>query len=483
MPKIKDSPTHVGNGEVTTMLAPDSYDESPVRTLARVREAMSLSTFRAQADEMFDALGLAPEAVADIASPWQMFAQAIKEQLQGAANWKGIQLLGVPKDADWNDPKYGNYRAWRVLADSLPSYGSEYKPTQISIADSYYAFITNIDIPLPNENDRKEAEKARVDYMDAVTQLSTAYQKLGSNWDSFDQTQQSLPPQRRLTFDQWFAQIGGIPIATAQDKADLAAQKYSSWLTKAFGGFASIANLIPNFTNPAFQLSAESPDGLRLSYHTYNISPDLGYWIEDSKKLVAQGAPPVMTFQLDKNSSELHAEDVHVSGGVSYSFGFFSFGANASYGRSSIDTRSDAFHMKVSVRNMEVFTITPSQWFDGTAVKIFQNGPWIKGGIFDRRLAELWGPNGILGLMPSQVLVVYRPKIEVSMSHQEFSQVQTSFQSSGGLSIGPFGFGASYSRSTNDVHFDASSNTITLEDSSDTPQIMAVISSVLPNFD
>jgi hypothetical protein len=60
-------------------------------------------------------------------------------------------------------------------------------------------------------------------------------------------------------------------------------------------------------------------------------------------------------------------------------------------------------------------------------------------------------------------------------------QLNPAVQAGGGFSIGPFGFGGSYQRTTIDVKFDDSNNTITATDLSETPQIMGVMSNVLPN--
>ena len=49
--------------------------------------------------------------------------------------------------------------------------------------------------------------------------------------------------------------------------------------------------------------------------------------------------------------------------------------------------------------------------------------------------------------------------------------------------IGPFGFGGSYNRSSSDVKFDDASRSFTAQDTTEVPQVVAIICSVLPNFE
>jgi hypothetical protein len=83
--------------------------------------------------------------------------------------------------------------------------------------------------------------------------------------------------------------------------------------------------------------------------------------------------------------------------------------------------------------------------------------------------------------MPTQIAVAYKPKVVVTLSKHDYDSVHTSFNAGGGFSIGPFWFGGSYHKDINDVKWDDSSNTITAEDNSESPQIVAIVSNRLPD--
>jgi hypothetical protein len=218
---------------------------------------------------------------------------------------------------------------------------------------------------------------------------------------------------------------------------------------------------------------------LTLAFRTYYFSTDLKAWIDASKQL-----PPTCTklaIAYDHTTHHDHSEDERWSGGASYNFGFFSFGANASSGRQTVSIDDQNFGMTFCARNLNVFTVQPGAWFNGTAVKAFGNGPWIPDGPVAKGLIKLWGPDGVFNLMPTQVVVAYKPKVVVTLSASNYASVHTSFNAGGGFSIGPFGFGAAYHKETSDVTWDDMHHTITAIDNSDSPQIVAFVNNRLPD--
>jgi hypothetical protein len=430
--------------------------------------------------QVVKALKLTPKEITDLKSPWEMFAAAMVSQIAGAADWKGIQIVTLPADASWNDKKYGDYRAWRVIGDSSPTWGPSYRATAGTVSAGYNVFLSNLNITPPDPVLGRKADAARKTYNNALDELNGAMQKVGDDWGTFDARQASLPPDRRISFDDWFAQFDGARISALQDKVAAAAQNYSSLATQAGGGYGFAANLLIDYNNPAFQAFATSPDGKKASYRTYNISPDLSDFIANAKSL-SPSDPPRLSFAITNASSHQHIEDTAWAGSASYGFGFFSFGASASGGSHSVDTNSSDFKMEFSAKDFTVFNVTPGNWFNGTALKALQNGPFLPNGPVASGLIPLWGPKGVLNLMVNQIVVAYRPKVVGRMSQSDYSEVKTRFQAGGGFSVGPFGFGASYSRNTSDVRFDDASRTFTAEDTSDVPQVVAVICSVLPD--
>lgn len=480
-----DRVTSESEGLATQTSSPQNLREVKLLQdeLQRYRASAGISSLAAERQSEVRVLGLTARELTDLATPWEMFSLQLTQQLQGLGQFKGLQLVSAPMSANWNDPRYGNFRAWRLLADTMPAWGPTYSPTGMQFTSGYYAFITNLDIPLPDPQDRAQAERARKTYMDAVDELNQTTMNLGDHWKMFNDRQSSLPQSRQLSFDEWYKRFDGQKIGSLNNKVNLAAQSYTSWLIKAYRGYAFVSDILTNYNHPAFQLSAESPDGLVNFYRTYNISPDLGAWIETSKRLVADGAPPKLSFSLTKDSGSRHTETTVWGGSASWFGGFFGFGASAGGSRTTVDVTNQHFRMDFSARNLDLFTVTPGQWFNGTAVKALKNGPFYPDGPVARGTLKLFNADGTFNLEPSQLCVAYRPRVTCSVTQDEFHQIKANFYASGGFSIGPFGFGASYNTSMDDVHFDDSSNTITAENASDVPQILAVVSKVLPDFE
>ena len=225
-------------------------------------------------------------------------------------------------------------------------------------------------------------------------------------------------------------------IASREDAVRLAFQAYSYWVRKASGGYEALADAIEAFNNDGFQSETTTPSKAKVKLRRFEITPSLDTFINDSKNLPAD-APPAWSFTLNKSSFRYSFEETRWKGGAIYLGGFFGY-AGASGGRTSIDTSSDSFSLEFSARNIQIFTITPGEWFTGSIVSAFKNGPWIPEGPVATGRVKLWGTDGILNLLSTQVVVVYQPKIKVTLSQSEYESVQTNFQASGGFSIGPF---------------------------------------------
>ncbi len=409
---------------------------------------------------------------------WQMFTTRLLEKINGGAAMQGLQVVTVPYEARWNEQKYGNYYAWRVLADEIPKWQPSYSTTQRLITDEYGLFIQSIELPLADPSKRAEAEAARLKWLAAADTLQTAWKEMPGHWTTYNDNQKALPPNRQMSFDSWFAAFDGKKIGSLRNNVDAAGQKYASYMAKAYKGYQLAAAMITSYDNPAYQLQAESPDGLNLYYRTYNITPDLGQWVTESKELATKGANPAITFDFVRNTGMTHSEFESAGGSVSYG-GFL--GANGGHTRQTVDTNRQGFLMHFEAVSFAQFTITPSPWFSGTLVTLFQKGPFVSGSVVGDG-SRLFGPDGSFSLMPKTVYVVFRPKVKASLTSNEYHFLKEAWSGGGSISIGPFSFGASYNRTVEHVTWDDTANTVTAESSSDIPQVIATLSNVLPAF-
>jgi hypothetical protein len=440
----------------------------------------SLREFEQIKETEYSLLDLTTLNLSNDNAAWEMFLGAFRDRIGGESDAPGVQLLTIPQNADWNNETTGDYIAWRVLGDSIPSWGNIYKPTPAQITQGYQTFISNLFIPLPNEEDTKKADKAREEYLDAVDDLGITLSDIGIKWVAFDEAQQSLPENRRVSFDTWYARTYARKVAAREDKVRLANQKYAYWFREAAQGYEVVSDALEAFNNDAFQLEATLPSGIKQKLRTFEITPSLDDFVSESGA-ITDGGNPAFSFSLDKSSYRYRYEQTRWGGRASYLGGFLG-SARAGGQRTSIDVSQSSFKLDFSCRNIQIFTITPGPWFSGTVIKGFKDGPWIEGGPVANGTVKLWGADGILSLLSTQIVVVYKPKFTISLSESEYSYVKTEVSASGGFSIGPFGFGASYGRTTEDISLDEATQTVTAEDKTETPQIAAILTTALPNF-
>lgn len=431
-------------------------------------------------------LGLSSRDAEDFNAPWEMLNAALIGSM-GIANDDGFQVCPSPVVADWNDPNFGDYFAWHVWSDLMPEWSPIYQRTSAGASVAYGMLLGSLEIPDVPPELKRPLEKAAEEYDRAARKYEAALRDVGERWPKFDQWQrQHLPPNRWKSYDEWFAEIGAPQLAPQRSAYDRAAQEYAALINRVHGGWEIVAQAVQNYRNPAYRLAASSPDGLRLAYPTYNINPSLNDFVSESKRLVVEGRRNFSTIQLHKSSYRRRVTETRFGGGGFLFGGFFGLFGGGSYYRQTIDVSHDDFFFELTARNARSFSVNPGAWFNGQVIRAMQNGPWRKDSVVDKWLKggkPLWGNGGLFPLMTSSLLVVYQPKITIRLSHAEYHSMKERIRGGGVLWIGPFGFGGGYSRSIDDVKFDELTRTIIAEDSSETPKVMAVVASRLPNMD
>ena len=223
-------------------------------------------------------LGLAPNAVDDVNAPWGMLLNKIGAYVQGG-DPKTVQLVTDPRAATWDDPKYGPYRLCKILGDSMPKWGTTFEPALgNSFGDEYGIFLGNIQIPPTNPADNKKAENARQDWQTNLLKIQTRKATIGDRWSAFDNRQSSLPPDRRMSFDEWYNEFEAPIIGSMQNVLKLKVQTYTSLLNKAGGGYALISQKINSFSQETatFQTVGEGTGKDKLErVYRYTVGDDL----------------------------------------------------------------------------------------------------------------------------------------------------------------------------------------------------------------
>ncbi len=413
-------------------------------------------------------------------APWEMFAHQLLDYISATTpeELEGLQIVSTPMLADWDDPKFGRYRMNYMIADRIPRWGSSYFATNERVSDGYRIFIDNIDLPQPNKEEYDKARKAKDDYFTALDALETAQGKVGERWKDFDDRQQSVPESNRLTFDEWFEEFDGRRIGMLQDDLDIYAQEYSAFFNNAMSGMGWAASVVDDFKNKASTEFLTTPGDRKVQCRSYEVLPDLAKWINESKATI--DAAPALRIVMNKSSYRRHTENTKLGGGGFFWGGFWGVKVGGQYQKYSNDVSSESFGLTFTAQNIANFDIAPGNWFHQTACKALKDGPFVENGPIKRGFTKLWGRDGVLSLVPTTLIVAYRPAVTGTLSEADYSYVKASYQAGGSIQIGPFGFGADYSKTTEDVKFDDSTRSFTARSNTDRPQVIAVINTVMP---
>jgi hypothetical protein len=415
--------------------------------------------------------------VDEINRPWQIFLKALVDHFQ-VNDGKSIQFVTVPQPADWTDKSYSAYRI-SFYGDTIPKWGATFDPQNASsFGDVYGTFINSIQLTLVSPADQASANRARHKWNTCDTALQNQYKLVGKHWKDFNDSQAGLPDNQRMNFQRWFGKFEAPSLKTYEDQCNALAIDYNKWFNKATQGQAGLNNAILRYSS-AKQVSALIP-GTTDQYQSvwpYAFVQDLDKFVVDAE--VAQAPAFNQSFN---NASGTYTATTSTWGG-SASYGWF-FHGSAGGSSSTVDTHNQAFGMNIVIKGLQLFDVRPGDWFSQQLIQSYSNGPFEPNSVVQRRYASgtLYGPNGLFSLRTARYIVAYKPKITLHMSNSNYHEAKSSWSAGGGLSIGCFSFGASGGGSSTNISWDDQSNTLTVEDSSKTPQVIAVVLDVLPDF-
>ena len=381
--------------------------------------------------------------------------------------------MTAPRHAEWQTNKTLGPYQWCVFADSIPQLGGEYVPTSSSVYEQYQQFIDGLDIPAPDESKQAALEAARTAYEKERGRLDDLRANAIDAWVAYDKKQKATFPQPQwksynvwYPSSQWGIKVGNQKIATSQ-----ANQKYISLVAKTFKGMNSVNNAIGSARNDAYVKDVEGDKGVVYHCPQYALVPTVETFVFQTTKV---------GWDFYSNKERKTIESSSLSGGGPVSVGFFRFGGSGGGNWSKIDEQKEKTDFKVEFQNLGRATIQQGPRFSKVLINTFnKDGPYIVGSPITKGGAVWWRDKGRFAWMPKEVLLAYRTKFTITLGATSYSQAKSSISGGGGFSVGPFSFGASGNKAVENTSFDDATNTITLEDLSDSPMILAVINEPL----
>jgi len=349
-----------------------------------------------------------------------------------------------------------------------------------SFGDAYGTFVNSIQIPAPTQAQQDEIDRAREKWQIQLEKVRTYEQGIGKRWKDYNDAQQGIPEENRLTYLEYYNRFEKPIITSMRSALSGYQQRFVQKVNQYTVGYGIVADMIGRFSSgtATLQVPAEGTGEETLqSVYLYTVSDSLA----DFKRVAALEPSDAISWQFDKSSFTYHASETHWGGGASY--GFF-VRVNASSSHSHIDWHSSDFSLKFTAKAMQRFVVVPGDWYTGQLIKQFKSGPFVPGSPADIHYQSntLWGPQGFLALRASSFVVVYEPSIEIKMAQADYQRNESSWSGGGGLSIGCFSFGASAGGSSTDIQFDSASSTIKATDTTGVPKIIAVVNEVFPDL-
>jgi hypothetical protein len=415
--------------------------------------------------------------MADNSDAWNRFESALRDKISGGNEWKGLQLVEVPTEADWDDPEFGRYNAFVKWGDTVPKWSTAWSLTGKRASTGYWQILQNLKIAPPREDLKEKVEEAFNAYIEANDALTEIIKQTAKAWSEFNESQKDLPEPRRRSFDTWYAETYGNKIGVVRLQLQNAAERFGALWLDSGGGMADAAQALIDYNNDAYMMSAKAPDGTNLWYRTYNITPDLTSFIMESKA----GKVNSIDFSFTQKTSRESKSVFSTAHKASYNVAFWGATVEGKYSDTRIDTETSEFSCEFHFRNWRLFTVSPSQWFSGSVLAAYGNGgywneikPIAKGDL------DPYGENGVFPLMSNQLVVAWKPKIVVKTAKDSFSDVKKSWSAAANVRVGPFKYEGSASSEKSEVEYNEEKGEIVLDSQSERPQVVAVIYNVMP---
>lgn len=392
-------------------------------------------------------------------------------------NYSDLQVNTVPTTFS-KDSKYETWMLTRFV-DTISPQGLVFKSTPKTLSGQYSLFIREIAIPKTDKALAPQLNAARMKYDAAILAYEKLFQDQDPNYKKFHENQihAGVKEDDLISENQWLSQNYGDRLTVAQEKRDSAAQDWLALANQASAQYRDIANSVVAYDNTGNQrnvLIQDTEDRQMVRYYT--AVPSIKEFVAQAETITGAGH----SWSYNHNSGWSSTETMNAGASASY-FGI-TIGGSGSH--SSIKSSEDQFAFSLEFKHWGRSAIKPGEWFIPGVITEFKNGPFTRQSRADTvdPNEKFWNPEtGVMPWMVSELVLVYKPTIKITMSHKTYEDIKTTFSGSAGISIGPFSFGASGGGTKEDIKWDDSSNTLTAV-GADAPQILAVIQTKLPDF-
>lgn len=206
----------------------------------------------------------------------------------------------------------------------------------------------------------------------------------------------------------------------------------------------------------------------------------------DWRAALSQGSQGAFKVSLSAADSSEQFSHSWANGSAGYDALFWGVSGSGGWNKTDIFNQDSSVKVNISVQSATRVAVNPGDWYpagflselakstQGAAGQGYTiAAPWVaKGGPGS---SSLFGQYGICAARVAELIVVYKPSFEITMSANTYQQNKQKFEASGGLRIGPFTFGGSGGHESEFTKSTSTLNTFSGASTSEDPQIIGIV--------
>ena len=404
---------------------------------------------------------------------WSQFAGQVSAKMGGGNDNVNIQVLPNAQILAGNtvtelSTAIDNFGA------IIPQWSSFYASTENRIIQAYQAILSQIQ---ETATVGKSIQKKYVNESNTLHQMmgkASDYKvgKIGA-WQKQVQVyvKAGLTPP---TFAHWFANNGLQYYKGLLDNQQTQ-QKVVAKLLSAEGIASPLVTALANLNTEISKInSASSPE--------LTLVPTVDMIANWSKQPTNPGG-----FSITESTDTYdYSKSIWKSQSGTDLLGFLSINSKSGgVDKINLLSASKTYELDFNFQAQTAITLSQGNWFDSSQLVDYKKGPWLKGSQLGDKKAVAYGRDGIFPLAITRVYVVFNPSVSITLDEKEMESLNTKIRSneSSGIHLGPFAFGGkdkSHATSMCKTNSLNKKQTLTIRDTSNHPQIIAVVCEQMP---
>ena len=375
----------------------------------------------------------------------QTYEQILDKALAGSE--KKLQLVNPQEDWTWPPASFGyiDPQAYRFVGQ-MPKWTAvgTYRAGGSDMHQAYLQVLSLWNAMGKGIQDDKIRE-ANADVTRKRNKLEEDQQIANVSYITY-QKQQQAEGQTPEDYDTWIAK--NWKATFDKDKAEY--QEALDVLAKLVGekneGLQQAIEAAtpppdPTVPKPGF-VKAEVGGGV-VEVRANYIFPDPKVWAD---RVAAEGGES-LAIHLSASASSSSLADSWAGGGTGLYKGFFALFVNEGWQSIDLATEDKSVEVTITLKAYKVFEVGPDKaWYNSDILSQLAkeddwNPPFSTNGGDGK--TPVFGEGGVLSLVLTGLVAGYQPSIDITMSDATYSKYKESFDTSGGIRVGPFQIGGS----------------------------------------